>query len=64
MMNDKDAQNMHPRTEHIIPLLVAFGAAYPNTESREQCNKQKVKKLYSELVLETLSLDSYLLNEF
>ena len=64
MMNDKDAQNMHPRTEHIVPLLVAFGAAYPNTENREQCNKQKVKKLYSELVLETLSLDSYLLNDF
>ena len=61
----QSAQNMHPRTEHIIPLLVAFGAAYP-TIDKEECYKQykqKVKKIYSEIVLETLSLDSYLLNE-
>jgi len=63
MMNNQDAQNMHPRTEHIIPLLVTFGAAFPNVDNKEVCIKQKVKKIYSEIVLETLSLDSYQLND-
>ena len=63
MMSNEDAEHMHPRTEHIIPLIVAFGAAFPNVDDKEICLKQRVKKIYSEIVLETLSLDSYQFND-
>ena len=60
MMNNKDAQLMHPRTEHIVPLLVVYGASFPDNSEK----KQKIyNKNYSDIVLETLSLDSYLLND-
>ena len=59
MMNNKDAQLMHPRTEHIAPLLVVYGASFPDNSEK----KQKITKIYSDIVLETLSLDSYLLND-
>ena len=44
---------MHPRTEHIAPLLVV---SFPD-------NSEKKQKFISDIVLETLSLDSYLLND-
>jgi aromatic ring-opening dioxygenase catalytic subunit (LigB family) len=50
------ASRCHPRTEHIIPLFVAFGAA-GNDEivDRPQC-----RRLYQQIVMGSMSLDCYI----
>ena len=50
------AAEQHPRVEHLIPLHVAFGAAFPtHGEPAGQ-----VKRIYNEMVLGSMSLDSYM----
>lgn len=59
MMNiGPNASYVHPRTEHIVPLLVAFGAAFPMDEN---INGKKVLNVFSQL-LGKMSLDSFLMN--
>ena len=49
-----NAERSHPRTEHLVPIMVAFGAAIgPNAK------KGKAHRVYNEMVGK-LSLDSYL----
>jgi len=45
MMNiGPNASYVHPRTEHIVPLLVAYGAAFPTDEN---INGKKVLNVFS-----------------
>ena len=49
------ARAAHPRTEHIAPLLVAFGAAFPGDEATDV----RARCIYSQTVAGSLSLDSF-----
>eukprot|EP01031_Cornospumella_fuschlensis_P036704 gene36704-44525_t len=46
----------HPRDEHFVPLAVAFGAAFGSTEAVET----KAIRVYHEIVLGNMAVDSYL----
>ena len=48
----------HPREEHLIPLHVVFGAAFPRGSSLEPVSG--CKRIYTQTMLGTLSLDSYM----
>lgn len=50
------ATEQHPRVEHLIPLHVAFGAAFPSKGE----SASHVQRIYQEMVLGTMSLDSYI----
>lgn len=50
-----NAHTAHPRTEHLVPLLVCFGAAWPTDEP----SSIRAKKIFSQTVAGTLSLDSF-----
>ena len=56
MTSAPSAAEQHPRVEHLIPLHVAFGAAFPSAGEPAA----QVKRIYSEMVLGTMSLDSYI----
>jgi 4,5-DOPA dioxygenase extradiol len=62
MREAPNAARCHPRIEHLVPLHVAFaaGAAPPST----QCSADafSAKRIYSQMVLGTMSLDSYEFN--
>lgn len=49
----------HPRTEHLIPLHVIFGAAFPSNGGVTP-NNTTVKRIFQKLMLGSMSLDSYL----
>jgi len=49
------ARAAHPRTEHIAPLLVAFGAAFPGDEATDL----RARCIFSQTVAGSLSLDSF-----
>jgi aromatic ring-opening dioxygenase catalytic subunit (LigB family) len=55
------AHSAHPRTEHLMPLHVAFGAATASV-NRQQCEGEEVKarRIFSYLAMGNLSLDTYL----
>ena len=55
------AKRCHPRIEHLLPLHVAFGAASPlaPAESDAGSNTLAVERIYSQIVIGTMSLDSY-----
>eukprot|EP01041_Mallomonas_annulata_P011158 gene11158-23319_t len=54
----------HPRIEHLIPLHVVFGAAFPQTCSTDPNTNipqvNSIKRIYHQIMLGTMSLDSYL----
>ena len=52
------AQRAHPRIEHLLPLHVAFAAAKPQSELGGDVGI-KGERIYHQVLLETLSLDSY-----
>jgi len=55
-----NALTAHPRTEHLLPLLVAFGAAFPlSSDDNPAAVKRRSKNLFSQTVVGTLSLDSF-----
>lgn len=55
------AARCHPRIEHLLPLHVAFGAATPAGSAKDVAgsNKLVVERIYSQIAIGTLSLDSY-----
>ena len=53
----------HPRTEHLAPLYVAFGAAIgPIATNSDQCPPSAIKArhVYSQIVMGSMALDTYL----
>lgn len=63
MQQTPHAHTAHPRTEHLMPLIVAFGAALPwsGDAKREEGVggggiRVKASKIYSQIVVGTLSL--------
>lgn len=51
----------HPRTEHFVPLAVIFGAAFGPDSGDETCsNPPKAERLYHEVVVGTMAIDSYI----
>ena len=60
-------QQCHPRLEHLIPLYVSLGAAIGNENELNDLNESiestlSAKRIYNEIVAQTLSFDSYLFN--
>lgn len=55
------AVRCHPRIEHLLPLHVAFGAASPLAPagSGAGSNKLVVERIYSQIVIGSMSLDAY-----
>jgi len=55
----------HPRTEHFVPLVVAFAAGFnpeasSSTESAETCAPFRSVRLFDEVVLGSMAIDSYI----
>jgi aromatic ring-opening dioxygenase catalytic subunit (LigB family) len=54
------ALTAHPRTEHLLPLLVSFGAAFPmSSHDNPEKEQRRSRKIFSQTVVGTLSLDSF-----
>ena len=53
------AARCHPRIEHLLPLHMAFGAASPLVVGGAGSNKLVAERIYHQIVIGTMSLDSY-----
>lgn len=57
------AKRAHPRTEHLVPLLVAFGAAFPlggePHATHDVAKSVRASKIYHEIFAGTVSLDAF-----
>eukprot|EP01035_Chromulina_nebulosa_P018925 gene18925-24732_t len=51
-----NARKAHPRTEHLVPLFVAYGAAIGNNNNQDV----KYERIHNIVAVESMSLDSYL----
>lgn len=56
----------HPRIEHLIPLHVVFGAAFPSNDitsgeaSSTSTNTTTVRRIFQKMMLGSMSLDTYI----
>jgi aromatic ring-opening dioxygenase catalytic subunit (LigB family) len=50
----------HPRTEHFIPLAVAFGAASPGTAGEGEGQSLQVQRLFHHVAMGAMATDAYL----
>ena len=50
----------HPRSEHFVPLLVALGATYGQSPAAGE--EKGIKRLFTDVVLGTMAIDSYIFN--
>ena len=53
-----NAKYVHPRTEHIVPLIFAYGAAFPDDEN---LNEKKIISIFNQLI-GNMCLDSFWMN--
>lgn len=53
------ALKCHPRTEHLVPLLVAFGAGFPPSDPAVDRLQRRGQRIHQRIVNGCMSLDSY-----